>query len=300
MTFILSFWYCFLYRNIQRFIKACVVERLLIQALPHLSTYNITTANWVVLKSGKKFPDVFFARLAAVNVYYGAFGKLFEGLPSSVNIFDKISHQVIETHYRQYSQLVEGFYSLFSACNDINVDGEDAIGKESNLSLYARKGEGKDNDRKKEDDEGEEDIEGVDEGADDNYIPSEADPNVKFVLSKIVVLKLISGHVINLLVNITSGLGISTFDIVDKVGIVAANLLADVIANPFGIVFPINFFTSLDTFIAFAGSFIEGASIANSVKSFTNVSVTLVSFTVKANTFSNLSADILPVIKLFT
>lgn len=239
---------CFSYRDARRLVNAHVVEKFLTGLSRHSSTYDTTTADWAQLESGEKFPDVSFARLAtAANINYGAFGELLEGPPLSIEVFDKASYQVVETHYGRYGELVEGPRPSFQAHTDfdtnaVDVDNEDSSGEKDDDG-----GEGDDD--RGEDEDADDDDDGDDSALDaepdvdtdvDPAKPEEVEKGVGAVVKsgpgKIVDLKLTGGLVANCLVGTTLALGNPISDTLDEAGITMANLLADVIANPFGVV----------------------------------------------------------------
>lgn len=116
-------------------------------------------------------------------------------------------------------------------------------------------------------------------------------------LSKMVNLKLISGFIINCLVDTTFALGNSLSDILDKAVIILENILAVVITNLFIAVFLVN---SSDIFVILSNSLVEGDSLANLmvVKSFTYTAIVFIGFIAKAVVIAN-PYNINPTVNLF-
>lgn len=107
-------------------------------------------------------------------------------------------------------------------------------------------------------------------------------------------------RIINLLIDIISGFEISISNTINKGKIVAANFLANVITNLFGIIFPIQSFASFSILVTFASFFDEGANITNFAKTSTDIFVTTIDSIVDDNLLDNLFADVMLPIKPFT
>lgn len=91
--------------------------------------YEIITADWVQLESGKKLLDIFFTCFATANNHYSVFNKLLESF-LSVKVIDKASNRVVKIHYGQYGELVESFYLLFQVCTNFDTDAVDMNNKD--------------------------------------------------------------------------------------------------------------------------------------------------------------------------
>lgn len=109
------------------------------------------------LESRKKLLNIFFAYFPTANLNYIMFDKSLEGPLFFVKVFNKASHQTVETYYRRYGELVKDYCLLSQAYTDfdlniVDIDNEN-LSKEKN-----------NNERKKDNDEGE------DENTDNNSI----------------------------------------------------------------------------------------------------------------------------------
>ena len=82
-----------------------MVKRLLIDVSHHLSRYETITADCNAVEYVDNISAISFACLASANLHYGLFGELVESpllfLPS-----DKPEDCAVNTHYKQYSELV--------------------------------------------------------------------------------------------------------------------------------------------------------------------------------------------------
>ena len=125
--------------------------------------YKTTTADWAQLENGKKHPDVSFARLAAANVHYGAFGELLEG-PLPVKVIDKASDKVVETHHGRYGELVEGPRPSFQVRTDFDTDAVDVDGEDPSGEMHDDGEEG--DDGRGEDEQADDDHDGYDSASD--------------------------------------------------------------------------------------------------------------------------------------
>ena len=135
---------CFSYPEVRRLVNAHVVERILTGVSCHSSRYETTTCDWAALNKDNHVPDISFARLAAANLHYGAFGELVEGLlPSGL-----VSRFVAITHYGRYGELVEGPNPV-ATLKDHKEGGVDVDGKNGGVDADGKDvedGEGDDED----------------------------------------------------------------------------------------------------------------------------------------------------------
>lgn len=90
--------------------------QLLIDVSYHFFRYNTTTADWHKIENFTDAHNVSFACLATASLYYGPFGKLFEGF-SSLLISDIPKNSVVGTYYRQHDKLVAGHSRFTPDCN---------------------------------------------------------------------------------------------------------------------------------------------------------------------------------------
>lgn len=95
---------CFSYPETRYLVNTYVVERILIGILYHSFRYDTIIYNWAALDQNNYVLDIFFARFAAANLHYSAFGELVE----SLLFFGQVSGSVTITHYKQYGEFVEG------------------------------------------------------------------------------------------------------------------------------------------------------------------------------------------------
>lgn len=106
--------------------------QLLTNTLYHLFRYNITIANWNTIKNSTNAPDILFACLTTINLYYNLFKKLVESfLPFLISNTPKNS--VVGIYYGQYDELVTVFY-LSSDCNCYKEDAFD-IDENNNMRV---------------------------------------------------------------------------------------------------------------------------------------------------------------------
>lgn len=117
--------------------------------------YKTIRSDWDTLNT-KDVPDVLFPHLFAINIHYGAFGKLLEGFFTPSITSDATGRQGVITYYRQYGELLEGPHSL-ELYKKSNVDNNEA-------SLGGEKDKDKDEVENKDKDK----VENKDENKDKN------------------------------------------------------------------------------------------------------------------------------------
>lgn len=89
--------------------NAVIVEKLLTDISHKLSKYDKTIADWYIIKYATNTSNILFTHHIAVNLYKSEFEKLIKGF-LLLSIFNKPGNSIISTHYRQYDDLIIGYY----------------------------------------------------------------------------------------------------------------------------------------------------------------------------------------------